>query len=98
MTDVYIPLNKIAGAIENDRVIVRITDWGKNKKPLGEVITDLDEADENDRVMKEILLGKWIYDSISGKSVRRIGKIAGNHTTGGSGGKEGLQECSHIYH
>ncbi len=56
MPDVYIPLNKIAGAIENDRVIVRITDWGKNKKPLGEVIQILDEADENDRVMKEILL------------------------------------------
>jgi ribonuclease R len=56
MTDVYIPLNKLASAEDNDRVIVRITDWGKNKKPQGEVLQVLDEADENDRVMKEILL------------------------------------------
>ncbi len=56
MTDVYIPLNKLAAAKDNDRVIVRITDWGKNKKPQGEVLQVLDDADENDRVMKEILL------------------------------------------
>ena len=46
----------LAGAVNNDRVIVRITDWGKNKKPQGLVLQVLDEADENDRVMKEILL------------------------------------------
>ena len=56
MTDVYIPLNKLGSAKDNDRVIIRITDWGKNKKPQGEVLQVLDEADENDRVMKEILL------------------------------------------
>ncbi len=56
MPDVYIPLNKLKDAKNTDRVIVRITDWGKNKKPQGEVIQILDEADENDRVMKEILL------------------------------------------
>jgi ribonuclease R len=56
MTDVYIPMNKLAGAVNMDRVIVRITDWGKNKKPQGEVLQILDESDENDRVMKEILL------------------------------------------
>src|SRR5450432_3853837 len=56
MTDVYIPLPKLAGAVNHDRVIVRVKDWGKNKKPQGEVLQVLDEADENDRVMKEILL------------------------------------------
>ena len=56
MTDVYIPLGNLAGAVDKDRVIVRITDWGKNKKPQGEVLQILNEADENDRVMKEILL------------------------------------------
>ncbi len=56
MSDVFIPLAKLGGAVNNDRVIVRITDWGKNKKPQGEVLQVLDEADENDRVMKEILL------------------------------------------
>src|SRR5664279_228175 len=56
MADVYIPLANLAGAVHYDRVIVRITDWGKNKKPQGLVLQVLDEADENDRVMKEILL------------------------------------------
>ena len=56
MTDVYIPLTISAARRIKDRVIVRITDWGKNKKPQGEVLQVLDEADENDRVMKEILL------------------------------------------
>ena len=56
MTDVYVPLDKLKGAKDSDRVIIRITDWGKNKKPQGEVLQVLDEADENDRVMKEILL------------------------------------------
>jgi ribonuclease R len=56
MPDVYIPVPKLNGAVNHDRVIVRITDWGKNKKPQGEILQVLDEADENDRVMKEILL------------------------------------------
>ena len=56
MSDVYIPGAKLNGAVQNDRVIVRITEWGKNKKPQGEVLQVLDEADENDRVMKEILI------------------------------------------
>ena len=56
MPDMYIPAAKLNGAADKDRVIVRITEWRKNKKPQGEVIQVLDEADENDRVMKEILL------------------------------------------
>src|SRR5664279_5503400 len=56
MPDVYIPLTKLNGAVHQDRVIVRITDWGKNKKPQGEMLQVRDEADENDRVMKESLI------------------------------------------
>ncbi|MFI5192570.1 MAG: ribonuclease R [Chitinophagales bacterium] len=56
MADVYISRAKLNGAVDKDRVIVRITDWSKNKKPQGEVVQVLDESDENDRVMKEILI------------------------------------------
>ncbi len=56
MPDVYVTRAKLNGAVDKDRVIVRITEWNKNKKPQGEVIQVLDESDENDRVMKEILL------------------------------------------
>ena len=56
MADIYIPLSKLNGAKNNDRVIVRIVEWEKNKKPQGEVTQVMDQADENDRAMKEILL------------------------------------------
>lgn len=56
MPDVYVSRAKLNAAADKDRVIVRIIEWNKNKKPQGEVIQVLDESDENDRVMKEILL------------------------------------------
>ncbi|HMH23812.1 MAG TPA: ribonuclease R [Puia sp.] len=56
MPDIYIPLSKLNGAKNNDRVIVRIMEWEKNKKPQGQVIQILDQSDVNDAAMKDILL------------------------------------------
>ncbi len=56
MPDIYIPLQKLNGAKNNERVIARITAWEKNKKPQGEIVQVLDSADENDHAMKDILL------------------------------------------
>jgi len=56
MPDIYVPLSKLNGAVNSDRVIVRIVEWEKNKKPQGEVIQIMDKGDENDKAMKEILL------------------------------------------
>jgi ribonuclease R len=56
MPDIFVPLSKLNGANNNDRVIVRITEWEKTKKPQGEVIEVMDSNDENDKAMKEILL------------------------------------------
>jgi len=56
MPGITIPLDKLNGAKTLDRVIVRILQWEKNKKPSGEVVRIMDSADENDRAMKEILL------------------------------------------
>jgi ribonuclease R len=56
MTDIYVPLEKLNNATENDRVIVKIMEWEKNKKPLGEVVQILNAADEGDFAMKEILM------------------------------------------
>ncbi len=55
--DMYIPIDKISGAKDGDRVIVKITEWhSKNKNPNGQVIAVLNAADENDLAMKEILV------------------------------------------
>jgi ribonuclease R len=56
MPDIYVPLNALNGAVNKDKVIVRITEWEKNKKPQGEIIQVMDKSDENDQAMKEILL------------------------------------------
>ena len=56
MPDIYIPLANLKGAKHNDRVIARIVEWEKNKKPQGEVVQIMDPLDTNDQAMKEILL------------------------------------------
>ena len=56
MPDVYIPLPQLNGATDKDKVVVRITQWERNKKPSGEVVQVLDVNNEHDFAMKEILL------------------------------------------
>lgn len=55
--DFYIADDKLNGAKDNERVIVKLLSWGKDeKKPVGEVVSILKSEDENDAAMKEILI------------------------------------------
>jgi ribonuclease R len=57
MPDIYIPLENINNAKDNDRVVVKLVSWENDgKRPVGEVINILDEENSNDSAMKEILL------------------------------------------
>ncbi len=56
MPDIYVPLSGLNGAVNQDKVIVRIMEWEKNKKPQGQVVQVMDKTDINDQAMKEILL------------------------------------------
>ncbi len=56
MPDIYVPLTQLNGAVNNDKVIVRIVEWEKNKKPQGTVVQVMDQSDENDQAMRGILL------------------------------------------
>lgn len=58
MKDVFIPEKNFNGATENDRVVIKVTEWeqGGGKRPVGEVVTVLSAEDTNDVAMKEILL------------------------------------------
>ncbi|MBS1605981.1 MAG: ribonuclease R [Bacteroidetes bacterium] len=56
MPDIYVPLTALNGAVNNDKVIVRIVEWEKNKKPQGEVVQVMDATNVNDLAMKDILL------------------------------------------
>ena len=56
MPDIYVPLSGLNGAVNQDKVIVRIVEWEKNKKPQGIVVQVMDKTNVNDQAMKEILL------------------------------------------
>ena len=55
--DFYIAADKLNGAKDNERVVVKLVSWEKSeKKPIGEVVSILKSEDENDMAMKEILI------------------------------------------
>ena len=56
MPDIFIPLNKLNGAKNKEKVVARLLTWENgNKKPVGEIVSIIKQEDENDAVMKEIL-------------------------------------------
>jgi ribonuclease R len=56
--DIYIPERAFNGAVEGNRVVVKIKEWDNEggKRPVGEVVSILNAEDVNDMAMKEILL------------------------------------------
>ncbi|HMI78239.1 MAG TPA: ribonuclease R [Ferruginibacter sp.] len=57
LPDFYIAADKLNGAKDNERVVVKLVSWNKtDKKPQGEVVTILKSEDDNDMAMKEILI------------------------------------------
>jgi len=57
MPDIYIPLNKLNEAKDQDRVLARITKWDTvNKKPEGEIVQVILAEHESDIAMKGILV------------------------------------------
>jgi ribonuclease R len=75
MPDVYIPLQQLNGATNKDKVVVRITQWEKNKKPSGEVVQVLDVSNEHDFAMKEILLENGFSVSFPDDVVEESGRL-----------------------
>lgn len=55
--DFYIAPEKLNGATDNERVVVKLLRWDKgDKKPQGEVVSILKSENLNDMAMKEILI------------------------------------------
>ena len=55
--DFYVPIEKLNGAVDGDRVVVKLVKWNKSdKKPEGAVVSILKSEDMNDMAMKEILI------------------------------------------
>ncbi|MBS1642153.1 MAG: ribonuclease R [Bacteroidetes bacterium] len=57
MPDLFIPLNKLNGAKNKEKVLAKMVRWEKgDKKPIGEVVKIMKAEDENDAAMNEILV------------------------------------------
>lgn len=55
--DFFIPLEKLNGAQDGDRVVARLVKWDNaDKKPEGEIVSLLQASDVNDMAMKELLI------------------------------------------
>ena len=55
--DFYIPIEKLNGANDGERVVARFLKWDKaDKKPQGEIVSVIKAEDEADMAMKEILI------------------------------------------
>lgn len=60
-TDIYIPKEKLSGAKNGDKALVKITVWPKSSKnPYGEVVEVLGKPDSNDTEMISILCNNGI--------------------------------------
>jgi ribonuclease R len=57
MPDIYIPQQSFNGAKDGDKVLVKLVEWEQgSKRPVGEVVSVLNEENSNEVAMKEILL------------------------------------------
>lgn len=56
MPDFYVALDKLNGAKNGDKVIVKLLEWETGKKPRGEVLQVMDTSDVNALAMKEIIM------------------------------------------
>ncbi|WP_291721349.1 ribonuclease R, partial [Bernardetia sp.] len=56
--DIFVPLDNLNGATNNDKVVVKITEWteDKDKNPVGEVIEVLGKAGENEAEIHAIMV------------------------------------------
>jgi hypothetical protein len=55
--DFYIPIEKLNGAVDGDRVIAKFIKWDKDdKKPQGEIESVITSINDSDLAMKEILI------------------------------------------
>lgn len=59
-TDIYIPLEGCGTATDDDKVVVRVTDWqeGKGRVPVGKVTQNLGKVGGNNFEMQKILIGQ----------------------------------------
>ncbi|HRG94266.1 MAG TPA: RNB domain-containing ribonuclease, partial [Chitinophagaceae bacterium] len=76
MPDIFIPLDKINGAKDDDRVVVKLLQWeGGDKRPMGEVLSVLADEGGNEAALKGILLEEGFPLSFSEEALEVAARI-----------------------
>lgn len=76
-TDIFIPIEAIAGAEDGDKVVVKVTDWqeGKGRVPVGKVTQVLGKIGGNEFEMKKILINAGFQLAHSEEAEREAARI-----------------------
>ena len=75
--DFYVPWEKLNGANDGQRVVVRLVKWDKgDRKPEGEVVSILQASDLNDMAMKELLIDAGFPLSFAKEVLEEAAKLS----------------------
>ncbi|SDD88093.1 ribonuclease R [Niabella drilacis] len=76
LPDIYIPEEHLNGALNGQKVVAKMLRWEKeDKRPVGAIISILDEAHAGDIAMKETLLEKGFPLSFSDEAMEVANRI-----------------------
>lgn len=76
LPDIYIPEENLNGALNGQKVVAKMLRWEKeDKRPVGTILSVLDEAQAGDIAMKETLLEKGFPLSFSDEAMEVANRI-----------------------
>ncbi|MBL0358918.1 MAG: ribonuclease R [Chitinophagaceae bacterium] len=79
--DFYIPVEKLNGAGNGQRVVVRLVKWNKgDRKPEGEVVSILQTSDLNDMAMNELLIENGFPLAFEAEVLNEANKLSSDIT------------------
>ena len=84
--DIFIPVERSKGAVSGHKVVVEITDYGKNgKKPEGKVVEIIGHINDPGTDIMSIVKGYDLPVEFSSKIMKQVENVSNDHT--GEGGR-----------
>lgn len=91
--DFYIPNSGFGLAKDGDRVVVRMTGWGKeDKNPKGLVVSVLNDKDTNDMAMKELLVENGFALLFSDEAMEQALRLPDRISEGEVGSRKDMRD------
>ena len=97
--DLFIPLDKLNGAIKGQKAIARLTEWPRNaKNPFGEIIEVLGNQGENDTEMHAILAEFGLPYKFTEEVEEEAARINDRITEEDYQSRRDFRDYSNLYH